>query len=148
MKSRFILFVFLLLCFTELNAQTGSVDGTVVPLKPQSPLFGKDIVIHDSSSQNQRHAAICSAFNGWLYAVYSYFNIPWQGQAFEILKSVDNGITWNEIFDGPGVLNECLSLDIVAIGDSISNIKVFVAFVLTNSSPGYPGQGWLIDLMV
>jgi hypothetical protein len=74
MKVQFTLFFFLFLCITGVNAQTGLFGGSVVPFKPQSPLFGKDIVIHDSSSQNQRQVVLCSAFNGWLYALVTSYD--------------------------------------------------------------------------
>jgi hypothetical protein len=147
MNTRFTFFILLLLLFSieGIHAQTGLFGGLAFPLKPQSPLFGKDIVIHDSSSQNQRQVAICSAFNGWLYAGYTYFSTWYNCPAFTVLKSVDNGITWTVIIDAPSdpVDSNFLSLDMVIIGDSISNLKLFVAWVITSNSPGYPGQGYV-----
>jgi len=143
MKARFTIFAFLLLCFTGLNAQTGYFNGQGVPLKPQSPLFGKDIVIHDSSSQNQGQVVICSAFNGWLYAGYTYFSTYYNCPAFEILKSIDKGITWNvinEVISNP--VYSHISLDMIALGDSISNLKLFVSFVYTSGDES-PGVGYL-----
>ena len=128
MKSRLILFVFLLLCLTGLNAQTGWVGGTVVPLKPQSSLFGKDIVIQDTSDRDQRNVATCSAFNGWLYAVYSYpIGIE---QAIAVLKSTDNGINWELLGEGGTVFaSSTTRVDIIACGNSNDNLKLFVGYV-------------------
>jgi hypothetical protein len=106
-------------------------------------LFGKDIVIHDSTTQNQRQVAVCSAYNGWLYAVYSYFNTYYNGAAIIVLKSVDNGITWSKINEFVNqIYTDVLSLDIVACGDSISNLKLFISFVFADGNT-YPGQGYV-----
>jgi len=96
MKARFTFFIlFLFLHSLEgIHAQTG-YGRSVVPLKPQSPLFGKDIVVNDSSTQDQRNVVICSAFNGWLYCVYSHQvnNLPY----LTALISKDAGLTWEII---------------------------------------------------
>jgi len=133
MKSRFTLFVFLLLCLTGLNAQTGFFNRQGVPLKPQSPLFGKDILIQDQPDRDQRNVAICSAFNGWLYAVYSYpIGIV---QAISVLKSTDNGINWELLGEG-GMTTASFTnkLDIVACGTGIDNIKIFVGCVYLDTN--------------
>ena len=62
----------LILSLNRLNAQTGLPGNSVIPLKPQSPLFGKDIVINDQPDQDQHKVALCYAFNGWLYAAVTY----------------------------------------------------------------------------
>lgn len=136
MKTRFTLFAFLLLCLTGLNAQTGFFGGSGGPFKPQSPLFGKDIVINDQPTQNQRTMAICSAFNGWLFSVNSYINSTYNFPAFTILKSIDNGITWTVLTDNFWIAEDYYftSMDIVAIGDSVSNLKVNIAGVLKTQS--------------
>ena len=143
MKARLTFFVLFLLFLTGLNAQPGLPGSSVIPLKPQSPLFGKDIVINDSSSQNQRQVAICSAFNGWLYAVYTYFNTTYNCPAIKIFKSIDNGIIWtkiNDIISNP--VWPYTSMDMVVMGDSISNLKLFVSFVFALDEAG-PGVGYV-----
>jgi len=126
-----------LVCLISLNglhAQQG-YNGSILPLKPQSPLFGKDIVIHDSSAQNQGQVAICSAFNGWLYSVYSYSSAL-NTASTTVLRSKDGGLTWSIILDVHWPMNNSvlLSLDIAVTGDSISNLKVVLAAVLTQSN--------------
>ncbi len=140
MKTRFTLFAFLLLCITGLNAQTGFFGGSVVPLKPQSPLFGKDIVINDSSSQDQRTVAICSAFNGWLYAAYSHSQ-PDQGY-ISVLRSVDNGISWNVIGGGGATIYNhkiIRKINIIACGNSVSNLKLFIGWEFYDTSTNIGG---------
>ncbi len=138
MKTRTTFFVLLLfvILMKGLNAQTELPGSSVIPLKPQSPLFGKDIIIKDSSNQNQRTVAICSAFNGWLYSVNSYINSTYNFPAFTIMKSIDNGITWTVLTDNFWVAQDYYftSMNIVAIGDSVSNIKVSMAGVIKTQS--------------
>src|ERR1035437_8681249 len=141
MKTRITLFAFLLICVTGLNAQTGLFGGSGVPFKPQSPLFGKDIVINDQPIQNQRTMAICSAFNGWLFSVYSYYNYNTNFPSFTIMKSNDNGITWTILTDSYWQVPnyECKSIDITVIGDSVTNLKVIIAGVV--KYPSFDGYG-------
>jgi hypothetical protein len=147
MKANFTFFVLLLFLFPfeGTHAQTGFISGSSVPLQPQSTLFGTDIVIHDSTTENQAQVKICSSFNGWLYVAYTYFSTKYNSPAIQILKSVDNGITWTVISDivSTPFYNSYLSLDIAVIGDSISNLELFVSWVMSSDSPGYPGQGYV-----
>jgi hypothetical protein len=91
-----------------------------------SVLYGKDIVIYDRPNQNQRKVAICSAFNGWLYAAILY-----QGDTNMktiVLKSVDNGLNWDSIgycfnYSGNWITKK---VEIVSYGVSVQNIKIFV----------------------
>ena len=110
-----------------LFAQVDQFNYSSAPLKPTgSPLFGKDIVIHDLPDRDQRNIAVCSAFNGWLYAAYSYStpNMPF----IVFLRSIDNGITWNVFWDGPAGPGPIITkIDITTTGNSLSNLKVFIA---------------------
>jgi len=131
MKARLTFIALLLLFLTGLNAQTGLPGSSVIPLKPQSPLFGKDIVINDSSSQNQSQVIVRSAFNGWLYAEYSAIDPFYITPTSTILKSVDNGITWTVLINlvWPGPYASFISTDMAVIGDSISNLKLILGWV-------------------
>jgi len=117
--------------------------GTATPFKPQSPLFGKDIIINDSPTQNQRQLVLCSAFNGWLFAEYSYTDPNNHSPAATVMKSIDNGYTWSEFFNGvwPGVYTFFNSLDMIVTGDSISNLKVFLVYVVSNDPITGIGEG-------
>jgi len=96
-------------------------------------LFGSDIIINNQPIQNQRQVTICSAFNGWLFAEYMYNDI-YNNAAVAVLKSIDNGLTWtpfiNGVFPGSRSFN---SLELIATGDSISNLKLFLAFLPTSA---------------
>src|SRR5271157_5442243 len=96
-QATFFISLFFLLSMEGIHSQTALFGGSAVPLKPQSPLFGKDIIIYDTSGENQTKVVISSAFNGWLYAGYEYFSTRYNREAFAVIKSIDNGITWNVI---------------------------------------------------
>lgn len=118
-----------LISVCALYAQRGNFNGSELPIQPSgSPLFGKDIIIHNQPDRDQRNVSICSAFNGWLFAVYSY---PIETvQAIAILKSTDNGITWELLGEGGiNVASSTTRLDIVACGNSVDNLKIFVGYV-------------------
>ena len=100
MKTPLKLIVFILFLFSieGIHAQSELFGRKVVPLKPQSPMFGKDIVIFDSLNIDQSEVAICSAFNGWLYALVTYYDSINGFPGAYILQSIDKGITWNNDF--------------------------------------------------
>ncbi|MCX6248507.1 MAG: T9SS type A sorting domain-containing protein [Bacteroidetes bacterium] len=123
-----------LLCLLSaffLFAQSAYSQQLVMPLSPNaSPLFGKDIVIHDKSYQNQRCEAICSAFNGWLYAIFSHSNQD-STSSFSILKSTDNGINWSVLTDYWDMFSyHPISFNIVVCGTDSLNLKVFISYVM------------------
>jgi len=139
MKTRFTLFVFLLLSLSGLNAQTGFFGEPVVPLKPQSPLFGKDIIINNQPGHDQGNVAICSAFNGWLFAGYSYDTL--NEQRVLIMKSVDNGIHWSRFIDwADALVNEIHpKIDIVCCGSNIEGLKIIVGDIWHDTISGQAG---------
>jgi hypothetical protein len=147
MKPRSTIFVLLLfiILLNGLNAQPGLPSGSGIPLKPQSPLFGKDIVINDQPTQSQHHVAVCSAFNGWQYAAITYNDVNMGTAArITIMKSIDNGVTWNIVLDNfyGGANNVMSSMDILVVGNSIANLKIILSSVLTND-PSLVGYGYI-----
>jgi len=137
MKKFFLLFILASLStFIGIRAQSTGSSGPVIPLqKNGSPVFGNDVVMHDLPDQNQRQVAICSAFNGWLYALYTYIEPNFGMASLTILRSTDNGSNWSVFKDIHYPLNnsEFLSADIITTGDSLSNLKLYFAVVVSNS---------------
>jgi hypothetical protein len=126
---KMFIFGFCLLSFLGLHSQERLQNNPGIP--PQSNksiLFGYDTFINSQPLQNQRNIVICSAFNGWLYATYSYHDSNHQQDAFTILRSIDNGVSWSILFDGPlGLFNDEISkLSILACGHDTTNLKLFV----------------------
>jgi hypothetical protein len=127
-------------CASTLNAQNGQNERPVLPLKRlDAPVFGKDIIIHDQPNQNQRQVALCSAFNGWLYAAYSYFDHNVQEAAVTILRSKDSGVNWSTILDGTiGLIQTAItSMDILVCGHDTANLKVFVGYCVFDTATSY-----------
>jgi hypothetical protein len=145
MKKHFFFLFFLLFFFSlqGIRAQQGFFN-PYVPLKHQSPAFGKDIIINYYPGQDQRNVTLCSAFNGWLYAAYSYYYPVGQFMAVNIYQSTDNGITWNsmnwEVL--PPTFGPPITVSIAAGGNTLSTLKLFVAWTITDTTIyTYPGFG-------
>jgi len=126
------------------NAQTTNGIDPVIPFRTdRSVLFGKDIVINNEPQINQRQVAVCTAFNGWLYAAYTYTDPTTHFVRLNIMKSVDNGLTWT-LFINQGFIGDAKSLtsyDIIAIGDSLTNLKLVAAWVSSPSPNPQAGGG-------
>ena len=119
----------------SLYSQTKNFVEPVIPFQTNSsPLFGKDIIINDKSYQDQRFEAICSAYNGWLYAVYSHPAAD--TNSWQILRSMDNGMTWSKFFSAsvPLADSHATSFSIVACGNDLSTLKIFVSCIVTYSN--------------
>ncbi len=139
MKLRITLFVLIFGLFSNAGivAQSGNNKGPVIPLQTnKSILFGTDKYISSQPLQNQRNIVICSAFNGWLYCVYSYFNPLVLEPAVTLLRSQDNGVTWSVILNGTlGFSHSIVTrLDILACGHDTANLKVFIGYCVFDSS--------------
>jgi len=138
MKNRVISLVLsiIVLILNQLVAQNGSTTGSVSPFqKNRSVLFGFDTYINSQPQQDQRNVAICSAFNGWLYAVYSYpGNLNQAGVT--ILRSKNNGLTWSVIYNGtvgfgPTTITK---LAISVCGQDSANLKLFIGYCISTLS--------------
>ena len=136
-----ILLLFLLLFpLIHLCAQSVQDDNYIVPYKPdKSPLFGFDTYINNQLQQNQRNIVICSAFNGWLYGAYNYFDNSVQNDRIVIVRSKDNGVSWSVIHDGTSDEKHLgyTKMDILACGHDTTNLKVFVGSCMFDTLSTY-----------
>jgi len=129
--KRAILFTIcnLLLLSTGLLKSQTFLNTSILPYQTNaSPVFGKDIVIHDMPDRDQRNIAICSAFNGWLYGVHSYLDGDLNYISF--IRSVDEGLTWEIINEGSsfgGYLT--LRYDIIVCGNNLTDMRIFLSQV-------------------
>jgi hypothetical protein len=127
--------VILLLSVMVLKAENGKESKSPVPYKsPNSVLYGKDIVINNDPSQDQRNVHVSVAFNGWLFAVYTHNTSSTAG--LTILKSVDNGITWTVIDDNSNT-GTYTAAGIVVAGNTLTDLKLFVAGIYEAASNDY-----------
>jgi hypothetical protein len=137
MKKLFVILVFILSggSIQNIHGQSGSVEFHGLPLNPdRSVLFGKDIIIGDQPTRNQRNLAVCTAFNGWMYVVMSRNGGGYGG--YTIYKSIDNGMNWSLFKDAqdPSVDHNYHDFDILACGNSISDLKVFISWIDNDTS--------------
>ena len=128
------IFTFLLLTATAFvslmaSAQPKGKLGSI-PLKSgNGPLYGTDVYLHNNPSHDQRQAGLSVAFNGWLYACYS---LGYGG--FIVVKSTDNGVTWDgwENTEWSGYYFP--KLDIVVTGNTVDSLQVWVAYTCLDTS--------------
>jgi len=145
MKLRYaVLITTIFLLYLDPVIGQSTIDYSFPIKSTNSMLFGNDIIINNNPIENQYHVAVCTAFNGWLFATYSYVNETLHEAAGALLKSVDNGNSWTVIFDElyPLDSSEFTSMDIIATGDSLSNLKVYLAAVVSNNNAGL-GDGFV-----
>lgn len=127
-KSQWI-FTLMMIFFCSVKSSAQPLPG--LPLNPgQSPLFGKDIVINPQTDKDQRHVAVCSAFNGWLYAVQSYVYNNYIG--YSLLRSEDNGISWTTIstMQSTSASVRIIDYNILACGKSEAELKVYLSYIV------------------
>ncbi len=125
------------------NSQDDSGSGSLLPLKkPGSVMFGKDVVIDDLSQISQKHIAICSAPEGWLYAACIADS---NGHTKIIVYgSIDGGTTWTKkYFISPNTTTYCITkVEILAFGNSLATQTVLIGTI------GHRAGGYLYDLAV
>ena len=114
---------------TSGQAELASSSG--VPYQSTSILYGSDVILNDQSSQNQRDVCLSVAYNGWLYACYSY--VDGTTNKWVILLSQDDGVTWNIIRE-QGLSADWFvqALDMVVTGQSESDLRIIVGRILEN----------------
>ena len=133
-KLLFSFIAFILLGLQGLNAGNIKSSSLCIPYKaPNSILYGTDIIINNDPAQNQRNVHVAVAFNGWLFAVYTHNTSTSSG--LTLLRSTDNGITWVTLVDF-SYSGAYTATDIVAAGNTLADLKIFVAGILASTS-GY-----------
>jgi hypothetical protein len=106
------------------------------------PLFGKDIVIQEQQSYNQRNVSVCSAYNGWLYSAYIVDSSSFSN--FKVVRSKDNGISWEPIYTPPWWIWEggrsLMKIDLVTCGNNQSNLKLIIGYSFSILGTSYMGN--------
>jgi hypothetical protein len=126
-RKLFITLVGIVVCANGLLSQPSGKQEFESPFKYRgSPLFGKDVVINDQPDQDQQLVSVCSAFNGWLFAIKSFVNE--QGSSgLTMLKSTDNGQTWNILWNEEGGAIRFRKLELIACGNDLTSLYIFCA---------------------
>ncbi len=120
--------------FAPLLAQTASGDFPGLPINPGgSPLFGKDIIIGDQPTLNQRFVTMSPAFNGWLFAMCSHTRYGYAG--FTIYKSTDNGYSWNMLCNAQFIDNNTSwdNIGLLSTGNSVPSLKLFISYIVNDT---------------
>jgi len=132
MKNKLTIFsCFLFLLVTTINAQNFPSNSPAIPLKEgQEIMFGKDIIINNEPDQNQQNITICAAFNGWMFAAYSYLK-P-EGVYTTLLQSTDNGLSWNlKMNSGAPFVNTTITrIALTTSGNTLANLKLFLGVIV------------------
>ena len=121
-----------------MQAQTN--PSPILPLKdPGSVMFGKDVVINNAPEQNQRSIAVCSAYNGWLYAVYTRPGLIKPYMYY--LRSLDNGLSWSILLEGDAAFpnTKITDLEIIANGNSLNDLQVVLGCTYFDTIMNYKG---------
>jgi hypothetical protein len=119
--------VILFLSVIGMNAQSGKGTSSFIPYKsPNSVNYGTDIVLYNDITQDQRNVHVSVAFNGWLYAIYTHNDISTTTAGLTVLRSTDDGITW-EILQDYVLTGAYTATDIVAAGNNLTDLKIFIA---------------------
>jgi len=134
MKLRIIFFFFVFTISSILvKAQAGYNEFPTLPYTPnKSVLFGKDIVINDQPDQDQKKVAICSAYNGQLFAAI-YYTGSFSTKA-TFLESDDNGMTWNNLIDDSIQYLVITKLSLTTTGNNLTNLRLLVGMIWTDTT--------------
>jgi len=146
MHKYFIVPLWVLLVTFSLDIFSQSFKNTppIGPVKEQNEImFGKDITIYDAPDQNQQNVTICSAFNSWFFAAYSYKKED--GIYLALLESSDNGYSWSLLADEiyTSTSNRVIKkISLTTSGNDILNLKLFLG-VLTLDTILHLGSAWV-----
>lgn len=130
-----LVFLSLMLVSTWTLAQENRTQKAVpnIPLK-----YSTDIVIESTPLIDQDNVRLSVAFNGWLYAAFSTVDIAMNKGGITILRSKDNGQTWQSMdsYSVSGIRYP--TFDIVVAGTDTNNLRLYLAGVNHDlSSPNY-----------
>lgn len=98
--------------------------------------FGNDVTIKSESGINQRDVVVTSAFNGWLFSAYTTVNTAANAGGITILRSTDNGFTWDVIDSYIPSDVRYLDVEIEVVGSDTSSMKLFVFGLRNNVGSG------------
>jgi hypothetical protein len=100
------------------------------PVFPQ-PLYSNDVIIQNDTVDQQR-VRISVAFNGWIYAALNKEDVAADAGGISILRSKDNGLTWNLIDSYMPAGYRYPAFDMVVAGTDTNNLVVYLAGINYN----------------
>ena len=81
--------------------------------------FGSDVKIYDKPTHNETRVSLDVAFNGWLYAAFTY------DSGLVIRMSKDNGDSWETIDSGGYASNVYPAVKLVVTGNDTNNLRLY-----------------------
>ena len=101
------------------------------PLNPPSILaVGADVVMKPTVV-NQTNVKIATAYNGWMYSVFTEHNGV--NDSIFIAHSRNHGLTWNTLISAPG---NYYATDIIVCGNDTNALDLFVSSLLYDGTSG------------
>jgi hypothetical protein len=107
---------------------------TAGPVFPQ-PLYSNDVIIMNDTVDQQR-VRISVAFNGWIFAAINREDVVSNNGGITILRSKDNGLTWQTIDSYFPSNVRYPAFDMVVAGTDTTNLTVYLAGVNYNVASG------------
>jgi len=92
--------------------------------------WGPDVIVNPVAGRYYSAAKVSVAYDGTIYygRLYSEVSASGQMRYFEVLKSVDNGLTFTFfIGSSTSVSSKYIDLDILAVGNDAATFRLFVA---------------------
>jgi len=99
-----------------------------------APKYANDVIIDMAPTIDQRHVRLSVAFNGWLYAAFSTVDSINNKGGITIMKSKDDGASWQQIERYSFAGFRYPTFDIVVAGTDTSNLSLYLIGVQNNLS--------------
>ncbi|MGL5892401.1 MAG: T9SS type A sorting domain-containing protein [Bacteroidia bacterium] len=103
---------------------------------PAVPLYSNDVIIDPQPAVDQSKVRLAVAFNGWLYAAYSFRNPATNEGGMTILRSRTNGQTWIPMNSISFPLCDLSVFDITVAGTDTTNLILYITGSNRNTSTG------------
>ena len=84
--------------------------------------FGTDVVVKNTSTENQRKVSLSIASNGWIFA--AFVTNSGSNSGYEVYKSTNNGQNWSSFVSSTSTTNTCVGVKVLVCGEA--PYKVFV----------------------
>ncbi len=106
--------------------------------------YGNDVIIHDQPLEDQQNLTLDAAFNGWLFAAYSFISDAGGTGNFVIMRSTDHGQTWEMIYSQSTSYIHVVSLDMAVAGNTLETLKVYLAMITFDYTTGT--EEWVVGV--
>lgn len=88
--------------------------------------YGTDVILNNSSVY-QNYVKLSIAYNGWMFAAFTTYDAVGNAGGICIVKSTDNGTTWNIFFNSSVVGSFFPAIDIKVVGNNENSLYLYLA---------------------